>query len=107
VGQHDAEEIDFAALAIVTNNTGTFAEVDLSPFTRFAFEAAKWQFGGRRQLADEAPDAVVSPGKAMVDDQVLIDALGAEAEVTLGLNRLASRIALASATIAALDSLRD
>ena len=85
VGQHDAEEMGLAALAVATNDPGTCAEVDLSLLTRPAFEAAKWQFARRRQLADEAPDAVVGTGEAVLGDQVLVDALGAEPEVALGL----------------------
>ena len=75
VGQHDAEEMGLAALAVVTNDPGACAEVDLSLLTGAAFQAAEWQFGRRRQLADEAPDAVVGAGEAVFDDQVLVDAL--------------------------------
>ena len=41
MGQHDAEEVGLAALAVVTHDPGPFAEVDLGLFTRPAFEAAK------------------------------------------------------------------
>jgi hypothetical protein len=107
VGQHDAEEMGLAALAVGTNDPGTFAEVDLGLFTRPAFEAAKGELACRRQPADEAPDAVVGPGEAVLGDQVLVNALGAQPQVALGLNHIAPGLALAPATASSSDSLRD
>ena len=45
VGQHDAEDMGPAALAVGPNDGGTCAEVDLSLLTGLAFEAAEGQLG--------------------------------------------------------------
>ena len=105
VGHHDAEEMGLLALAIAVNDAGTCAEVDLSLLTRPAFHAAKWQFGRRRQLSDEAPDAVVGTGETVLDDQVLVDALGAQSEVALGLDQLAPGLAVTRPAASWSDSL--
>ena len=43
----------------------------------------------------------------MLGDQVLVDALGAQAEVALGLDHIAPGFAVARATAVATESLRD
>ena len=55
------------------------AEVDLGLLAGPAFQAAEWQFARRLQPTDEAPDAVVAAGEVVLGDQILVDALGAEA----------------------------
>ena len=101
VGQHDAEEMGLAALAVGTNDRGACAEVDLGLVTGPAFEATEREFARRRQPADEAPDAVVAAGEVVLGDQVLVDALGAQAQIALGLDDVPPGLALARATATA------
>ena len=60
------------------------AEVDLGLVAGPALEAAEWELARRRQLADEATDAVVAAREVVLGDQILVDALGAEAQIALG-----------------------
>ncbi len=46
VGQHDAEDMGLAALAVGSNDPGTRAEVDLGLVTGPAFEAAEGELDG-------------------------------------------------------------
>ena len=98
VGQHDAEDMSFAALAVGADDRGACAEVDLGLVTGPALEAAERQLAGRLQAADEATDAVVAAGEAVLVTQVLVDALGAQTRIALGLDQIAPGLALARAT---------
>ena len=104
VGQHDAEDMGSAALAIGPDDGGTGAEVDLGLVTGLALEATEGKLAGRLQAADEATDAVVAAREAVFGGQILVDALGAEAQVALGLDHLPPRLALAGATVTSLTT---
>ena len=58
----------------------------------------------RLQATDEAADAVVAAREAVFGGQILVDALGAEAQVALGLDHLPPGLALALATVALVNS---
>ena len=102
VGQHDAEDMGLAALAVGADDRGARAEVDLGLVAGPALEAAEGKLARRLQAADEAADAVVAAGEAVFGGQILVDALGAEAQVALGLDHLSPGLALAGATVVAL-----
>ena len=99
VGQHDAEDMGFAALAVGADDRGTGAEVDLGLVTGLTLEAAEGKLSSRLQAADEATDAVVAAREAVFGDEILVDALGAEAQIALGLDHVSPGLALAVATV--------
>ena len=104
VGQHDAEDMGPPTLAFGPHDGGARAEVDLGLVTGLALEATEGELAGRLQSADEATDAVVAAREAVLVGQILEDSLGAEAQVTLGLDHLPPRLALAGATMTSLTT---
>jgi hypothetical protein len=95
------------ALAIVTNDAGGFGEVDLNLFTKPTFEAAKGKLARWHQPADKAPGGVIGAGEAVLSEQVLVDALGAQPEVALKLNHITLGLAATRPTAVASNSLWD
>ena len=77
VAEHDAEDVGLAPLAVGADDRCSGAEVDLGLVARLALDAAEGQFVRLLEAADEAADAVVAAGEAVVGDQVLVDPLGA------------------------------
>ena len=65
VGQHDAEDMGFAALAVGADDWGACAEVDLGLVAGPALEAAEGKLARRLQATDEATDAVVAAGEVV------------------------------------------
>ena len=57
VGQHDAKDMSFAALAVGADDRGACAEVDLGLITRPALETAERELACRLQAMDETTDA--------------------------------------------------
>lgn len=86
VAQDDAEDMGAAALAVVGHERGAGAEIDLGLLAGAAFETAEGEFLGRLQAVHEAADAVVAAGEAVLGHQVLVDALGTETQLQLGLD---------------------
>ena len=68
------------------NRWGAGAEIDLGLFPGSAFQTAEGKLLRHLQLGDEAADAVVAAGEAVFGHQVLVDALGTESQLQLGLD---------------------
>ena len=73
-----------AAPAVGAGDGDAGAEIDLGFRAGDTLQAAERQFRGGAQPAHEAADAVVLAGKAVLADQVLVDALGGESRLQLG-----------------------
>src|SRR5229473_1593228 len=86
MAQHHAQHMRPTALASRVHDRGALAEVDLRLFPRQALQAAEWQRRRAPQTLHEAAHAVVAACKAVLADQVLMDALRAESQVELGLD---------------------
>src|SRR5262245_19430033 len=92
ITEHDAEDVRPPPPALGVLGRRPFAEIDLGFLAGAAFEAAERQLLLRGQAADKAAHAVILAAEAVLDDQVLIDALGGQALIELGLNDRAKRL---------------
>jgi hypothetical protein len=100
VRQHDAKDMSFAALAVGADDGGASAEVDLSLVAGPALEAAERELARRLQAMDKTTDAVVAARKVVFCGEILVDALGTQTQVALGLDQRSPGLALALATVA-------
>ena len=100
VRQHDAKDMSFAALAVGADDGGASAEVDLSLVAGPALEAAERELARRLQAMDKTTDAVVAARKVVFCSEILVDALGTQTQVALGLDQRSPGLALALATVA-------
>ena len=99
--EDDAEDMRPAAATVGFLNGRALAEIDLGFFAGSALQAAEGQLLLGGQSADEAADAVVLAGEAVVADQVLEDALGGQALVEQVLDEGAERFTEAGLALAA------
>jgi hypothetical protein len=100
VAEHDPQDMGLASLAVGFDDGGTGAEVDLGLVAGVALDASEGELARVLEPADEAADAVVGAGEAVVGDQVLVDPLRSEAEVALGPDQLPPRLTATGATTA-------
>jgi hypothetical protein len=99
VGRHDAEDMGLATLAIGADDRGACAELDLGLFfTRSTLEPTESEFARRLEAINEATDAVVASREAVVGNEVLVNGLGTEVQVAVGLNHVSPGLALTLAT---------
>src|SRR5262249_60661104 len=98
VAEDDAEDVGASPPAVGQEERGTAAEIDLGLFAGTAFEAPEGQLQGRLQVADKPAHAVVAAGEAVLAHQVLMNTLGGQAEVELGLDGGAPRLAVTGAS---------
>jgi hypothetical protein len=84
VAEHDAEDMRAAPLTIGSNDRCADAEIDLSFRAGLALQSAEWQRQALPQPTHETANAEVATGEVVLADQVLEDALGAQALVKLG-----------------------
>ena len=104
VRQHNAEDVSFAALAVGADDRGACAEVDLGLIAGLALESAERELSLRLQAMNETTDAVVAAGEVVFCGEVLVDALGAQAPIALGLDLVSPGLALALATVALVNT---
>jgi hypothetical protein len=76
VAEDDTQDVRAAAAAFSSYDRCAKSEIDLGLFAGAALETAEGQRGGLLETADEAADAVVTAGVAMLRGEVLEDALG-------------------------------
>ena len=74
------------------------AEVDLGLVPGLTFKAPEGKLLYRLQAADKATDGVVAALEAVFGREILVNALGAQALVALGLDDVSPRLAVAGAT---------
>src|ERR1700733_9966317 len=97
VGQHNAKDMSFAALAVG-------ADVDLSLVAGPALEAAERELARRLQAMDETTDAVIAAREVVFCGEILVDALGTQTQIALGLDQRSPGLALALATVALVNT---
>ena len=97
VRQHDAEDMG-SALAVGCVNRSTGPEVDLSLFPWLTFKAPEGKFLRRLEAAHKAADGVVTTLEAVFGREILVNVLGAQALVKLGLDDVSPRLAIARST---------
>ena len=98
VRQHDAEDMGSAALAVGCDDRGAGAEVDLGLVAGLTLEAPEGKLEHRLEAADEATDGVVAAPEAVFGREILVNALGAQTLIALGLDDVSPRLAVARAT---------
>jgi len=88
---------DFAAVipAVGPDDGSTFSKINLPLSCRRALHSAEGQLGYLPQTPDEAFYAVVTAGKTMIRQKILMNPLGREALLQLGLDDLPERFAVA------------
>jgi hypothetical protein len=87
VTEDDAEDLGTTPLAALQYDRGAGAEIDLSFLAGATFETAEGELLSRFELVDEATHTVVTAGETVFGSQILVDALSAEADLQLGLDR--------------------
>jgi hypothetical protein len=97
VTEDNAEDVRASPPAVGQQQRSAAAEIDLGFFAGTALEATEGQLQGLFQVADKATHAVVTAGEAMLGHQVLMNALGRQAEVELGLDSGAPGFAVTGA----------
>jgi hypothetical protein len=70
----------------------------ISPYAEFKFEPPDGELLNRPQAADKATAGVVAALEAVFGREVLVNALGAQALITLGLDDVSPQLAIAQAT---------
>src|SRR4051812_15358922 len=95
VAQDDAKDVGLAPLAVRTQQRGAGAEINLGLFARFGLEAPHREVGPRPEAMDEAAHAEITALESVLGREVLIDPLGRQAELDLGLDRGAPGLAAA------------
>ena len=76
VGQHDAEDMGSAALAVGCVDRSTCAEVDLGLIPGLALKAPEGKLVYGLQTADKPTDGVVTALEAVFGREILVNALG-------------------------------
>ena len=98
VRQHDAEDMGSEALVVGCINRSTGTEVDLGLLPWLTLKAPEGKFLYRLEAANKATDGVVAPLEAVLGREILVNALGAQALIKLGLDDVAPRLAIAEST---------
>src|SRR5262249_44064428 len=86
VAQDDAKDVGLAPLAVGSDERSPRAEVDLGLFARWGLKPTHRVVRVGREAADEASHAEVAPVELLLGGRVLINPLGRQAELDLGLN---------------------
>ena len=76
----------------------------LGPRRRAHIRAPEGKLVHRLQAANEATDGVVAPPEAVFGREILVNALGAQALVKLGLDDVSPRLAIAESTASLADT---
>ena len=98
VRQHDAEDMSSMALAVGCDDWSAGTEVNLSLIAGLTFEPTKWKLLNRPEAMDKATDGVVAALEAVFGGEILINALGAQTQITLGLDDVLPGFAFTRAT---------
>src|ERR1700693_5687989 len=95
MAEHDAKDVCSPPLAVGLTNGNARAEIDLGFVTRSTFHPPERQRLLVLQTPHKAAHAGVLTRKAMIADQVLVDALGRKAGLQLADNNVPPRLAQA------------
>jgi hypothetical protein len=98
VAQHDPQHVRPATLPIRGHDWCAAPKIDLGFLASTAFETTEREFVPHFETIDESPHAVVTAGEVVLGDQILMDALGAQAQIELGPDRGPPRFAVAGTT---------
>src|SRR6056297_410945 len=94
MAQDTAKDVRAPVSSVGTSDLSSSAEIHLQLFAGFDFHSAKGQFAIVAQRLDKSIDRPVLAFKAVFGHEVLIDALGRQTELALGVDDFTKRLTL-------------